>query len=187
MCVRLISLAAKNRHTRRHSARNSFYERNPMHTTRVWRKLSAYRYFTYASESFLRRIWAPCASLVQYTSDLLKLFVPSTHRIFSLAASCNTSFWDVFGPLYPFYLRRTTARSVPSGGSWRSLWACVCNSFMTNQDTQCFQWAHGNWADESHTHSFAVPTKARTQCNLGFLSQMMQVRVRLFVIFFFHK
>jgi len=147
----------------------------------VWFKLSASRDFTYAFESFLRRIWASCTSLVQYTSGLLKEFVPSTYRIFSLAASCNTSFWD--------YLGLTTNHDTLAA-FWRflakSVGLCIQSPYDEPRRAQCFLWAHGDWADESHTHHLQCRGK---HANFGgFLPQMMQVenvRVCLFVKFFF--
>jgi len=173
LCERvwLISLEAMNSHTRRHSAPNGFYERNAMHTSQLMCDLS----YLLAETSHMpsRVSWDACghpAPLVQYTSDLLKQFVQSMHRIFSLAASCNTSFWDVFGPVYPFYLRRTTTRSLPTGGSWWSLWACVSNSRMTNHDSHSAFCELMATEPMSHTHTkhlFAVRKKVRTQWNFG--------------------
>jgi len=107
---------------------------------------------------------APCTSLVQYTSDLLKQFVRSTHRIFSLAASCNTSFWDVCGPVYPFYL---TTNHDTLFAFWRflakSLGLCIQFPYDEPRRPQCFLWAHGDWSDESHTHTH-THTHIRLQC-----------------------
>ena len=135
MCERVTHKLSRQEPSREKAQRVKWFLRtksNAHFPTHVSLKLSVNRDFAYAFESFPE---THMGTLHLSCADLLKLFVPNTHRIFSLAASCNTSFWDIFGPVYPFTYdeprHALCLLEVPGEG----LWACVSNFLMTNQAT----------------------------------------------------
>jgi hypothetical protein len=185
--VWLISLAAKNRHTRRHSAQNGFYERNPMHISQLICKQRLHICLREFPETHMGTLHLSCAVYfrpsqtvcTKYASDFLASGLMQyvvLKRIWARVSILLTTNHDyrmevpdkVSGPVYPASLWQTKTCTLLSVSSWRL----------------------GRWVTNTHIRR-GKHTPRETSGGWGGgggLSQMKQVenlRVCLFVKFFF--